>query len=307
MKNLVCAPYQFEELFALTASSYEPYNSRLWGAKSDTKKYCLMGPINKVTVETRKFTKTMFGKVSESKGPSVTCTLEFDYDGSLRRITSKEGRVEQTRTYRYNKGTLMEILDSMGMKTAYRYDEARRLSEVIHAKGEKIWWRKQYGYNNSTDDLASQFRLYFNEQLSTTEVMEYNLAERWVVQTTYDARRADNKPHDQCQYKYTYNDSGRIIKEQTLMLYGLVQNPRELEREYSYDADGNLIKSKFYVYVPEACTLHAEREGGPSRKTQRIYEFDSLKNWIRWTEHVENDARGFTPAESVTRIIEYSK
>jgi len=190
---------------------------------------------------------------SVSDGRGNTTTYSYDKGGNLLRTEAPEGVVKGST---YDKaGLLLSSTDANGIVSEYRYDAANRLlSRTVDAaglslvtaygydaKGQKISVKDPRGVITTTEfDLGGQAvrRIVDPQGLALVSSYEYDVMGNVLSATDPNG----------VVTQYTYDGAGRRVKEvldpkDPRVSRDLKNGPLNLERSFTYDGSGNVVKA----------------------------------------------------------------
>jgi hypothetical protein len=187
-------------------------------------------------------------------------------------------------------------------KYVYSYDAAGNLIQEEKYIGDSIL-RTTYAYNDKGQrTIETMYNGYFHAYLSyDTKGRLSNVKAVWGETVT-------------SRFHYTYDELGRLIKEQrigggldyekikTYNEQGLIateangndpKDPYYEKFEYQYDEKGNVLKKREYD------------ENGLRETITYVYEFDSIRNWIKQVATTKTEKGEISIIETTRTIIYY--
>lgn len=215
---------------------------------------------------------------------------KFEYDEFLNLKTTKIGEdiVLLTNEYEPRNGNLSEQIYGNDNHIKYEYDEFNRLKKIV--KQDSILNYKYDNFNNVakiivSDDLLSgdkEDHKYLYEHDKNQQVINYS--------------------YDNFKIKYDYENG--LVSNKNYFLDGITEN-----KEYSYDADDNLIRSTMdnatVIYNYDALQRIEEKIINNEFKTRYNYKTNGLKTSLLVSDVINNNEKysyKYDALENITHI-----
>lgn len=173
--------------------------------------------------------------ITDRNGNSITFTVtDSTTGGTITRVTSPSGRYIQF--YYDSANRISQATDNIGRSVYYTYDSAGRLSSVKDPAGNT----ESYGYNDSN-------------QMTTVTDKRRNV----MVTNQYDSngRVSQQTLADGAVWKFAYqlDEAGNVTQT-------TVTDPRQVERQDTFNSDGYLTQQIRAVGRPEEQTISIQRD-----------------------------------------------
>lgn len=252
-----------------------------------------------------------YGRISEwQDGNGATYQQQYNHDGQLTRLRlfSADGSVDRTTTYEYDaRGLLEKVTQADGTWVQYGYDDARRLTSVSDALGNRIDLTVDLAGNIEQTDvrdvngaLQRQHKAVYDQLSRLSQSIEpdthagdetqydalgnaiaYTNALGTQSQSEFDALGRLSKYIDanNGETRYTYNADDQITS---------VTDPEGKKTEYQYNYFGDLEK----IISPDTgTTTFAYDQAGNRTQSKNAqneittYQYDAQNRLIKTTYH----------------------
>ncbi|WP_189387753.1 RHS repeat protein [Bacterioplanes sanyensis] len=255
-----------------------------------------------------------YGRISEwQDGNGATYQQQYNHDGQLTqlRLFSTDGLVDRTTVYAYDaRGLLEKVTQADGAWVQYGYDDARRLTSVSDALGNRIELTVDLAGNVTQTDvldvngaLQRQHKAVYDQLSRLSQSIEpdaqageqgdltkydalgnaiaYTNALGTQSQSEFDAlgRLSKYIDADNGETRYTYNADDQITS---------VTDPEGKKTEYKYSYFGDLEK----IISPDTgtTTFKYDPAGNRTQSTNAnnevtTYEYDALNRLVKTTYH----------------------
>ena len=222
----------------------------------------------------------------------------YDADGKRKELVfyREDGTISGRKvTFTDDKGNSIEDIEygpdgSRGMRYVYRRDDnGNRVEAITYQSDESILAREVYA--NSYDEQGN--------------------LKKWVYDR-WDSRKDSERLWINDHYKmiYTYDEKGRVSKS---LIYDMDDSLWEKLKYALFGKRNYSLKYKHhYVYYPNGYRSESTSYDGGGvmqSKSNYVYEFDSVGNWIKKTEQrwVYKEGRLETePSDITNRTITYN-
>lgn len=209
----------------------------------------------------------LFGRVTDmtiayQTADASTTHYEYDELGRQTEVTVAFGTARAATTrYEYDaNGNRTAVIDPLGRRTAYEYDNANRLERVIyaaHAPGETTITKYTYDLFGRLTDVT----IALGTADESTTHAAYDAAGRQTDVTTAYGTSAASTTH------YTYYGDGHLMD--VIIAYG---TPDAATTHYVYDAAGRTVNVTLAYGTPDALITHYDYyDSGLLKSTTTAY------------------------------------
>jgi len=196
----------------------------------------------------------------DAKEPSPRKSYSYDSNGNLiSEKTDYSGNIYEIRyEYDKNQNVLRQETFSEGVLAesySYEYDASGNCVKESFLMGEDSWSETVNYYDSQNRLIKTVTHDNFHEGTREYTYNEQGDATKWVTTSVYYDDNGDREVTTEMNYRYKYDENGRIVEETSINDYGT-----EITTKYVYNERGDVIKK--------------ENNGDTDRCIETSYEYD---------------------------------